>query len=142
MQQGISKRRAAAPGPKAEAPSCEHGPVVVLEPDHVAAGALQTRLAACGFDWIALVHDVADARRFLAAAPARLVMLSLDRGPSEVLVMAHALDAAGVPVILTSASGGMPALAGAQGAVAVIARGCPGDVLAAALAAELDRKRR
>lgn len=108
------------------------GPVVVLEPDHVAAGALQKQLTEYGFDWIAIVHDLMDARRMIAAAPIRLAMLSVDSRAAEVLAMAQELNRTDVPLILTSATGRPLVFPGLSQDAPVVARGCSREMLFAA----------
>lgn len=108
------------------------GPVVVLETDHDAAGALQQRLTEYGFDWIAMFQDLAEARRMLAAAPVSLVVLSIDRRAPEVLAMARELELAAIPLILTSATGRPLVFPGLSGSAPVVARGCPREMLFAA----------
>jgi hypothetical protein len=133
MQIRPAKPAARARGAKFEEP--EHGqwgPVVVLEPDHVAAGALQTLLTEYGFEWIAIVHELADARRIVAAAPVRLAMLSLDRRAAEVLAMAQELDKGRIPLILTSATGKPLIFPGLPSQTPILARGCPREMLFAA----------
>jgi hypothetical protein len=106
--------------------------VVVLEPDHVAARALQTLLTEYGFDWIAIVHELADARRIVAAAPVRLAMLSLDRRAAEVLAMAQELTNSRIPLVLTAATGKPLVFPGPPPQTPLLARGCPREMLFAA----------
>lgn len=142
MEPRPTKTTPPVPGAGTGEPPREHGPVVVLEPDHDSAGALQAQLSACGFEWIALVHDVADARRIVAAAPVRLALLAVDRRAPEVLAMAQDLVVANIPLILVSATGRPLVFPGLPERLTVLARGCSRDALVAACEAELDASRR
>ena len=126
-----STRRLGSPpaGAPEETRDGQTAPVLVLEPDHVAAGALERQLTAYGFHWIAIVQDLADARRIIEAAPITLAMLSLDRRAPAVLAMAQELVRSSIPLILTSATGRPLVFPGLPPDTPMVARGCPTEML-------------